>query len=270
MKKIKRIGIVFDEAKTEARKSAEATKKWLEDKKCQVFIENDEKEVSNNLDKLDFIITYGGDGFILEWANRIIKERFYRIPLLRVNFGRQGVLANIEPEEEYIKLGRVMNDNCIITERTRIQVEIGKGENHNFFNALNDIVIERTQARIIFFEISIIDRKGNEEKFEVRGDGIIFAPRTGSTAYIESAGGPTLLKENKFILRVVSPTDREGLSYKITPAHSIFKITKIIGKARLVIDGEEVISELEQNDLVKISKSLISTYFMEVGDVDKI
>jgi NAD+ kinase len=269
MEKIWKIGIVFDETKTEARKSAEATKKWLEDKKCQVFIEDERKLVSNNLDKLDFIITFGGDGFILRWANEMIQERFCMIPLLRVNFGRQGVLANIEPEEDYIKLRRVMNDNYIITERTRIQAEIGKGENHKFFNALNDIIIERTQARIISFEIIIIDRKGNEEKFEARGDGIIFSTRTGSTAYAESAGGPTLLKENKFILRMISPTDREGLSYKITPTHFIFKITKIKGKARLVIDGEEVISELKQNDLVKISKSPISTYFMEIGDVEK-
>ncbi len=269
MKKIKRIGIVFDEAKTEAIKSAEATKKLLENKKCRVFIENNAKEVSNNLDKLDFIITFGGDGFILRWANKVIQEKFYRIPFLRVNLGKQGMLANIERKELFTKLSRAIDNNYIIMERTRIQAEIMKRGNYKIFDALNDIVIERTQAKIISLETVIRDWQGDKVKFEARGDGIIFSTRTGSTAYAESAGGPTLLKENKFILRVVSPTDRESLSYKIISFYSIFEITKIKGKARLVIDGKEVIAELKQNDLVKISKSPISTYFMEIGDVEK-
>ena len=264
---IKRIGIVYDSIKKEAKQLAEEVNGWLENEGCQVFIQSADKI----LEETDFIITFGGDGLVLKWADKVARNTFFKIPFLRVNFGKQGALTNIEPADVFSKLRQVMNENYIITERTRIQAEVVSKRDKSITvsaDGLNEIVIERTQVRTISFETIIRNPKGDDQIFKTRGDAIIFATRTGSTAYAESAGGPTLIKENRFILRVVSPTDRESLPYTIRPSDSIFSITKIDGNTRLVVDGS-TLEELGKDDLVIIKKAPKSSYFMEIGDVEK-
>ncbi len=255
-----KVGIVYDPRKEEAKRLALEVRDWLKKRKHQVFL-----RLGNSvLENLDFIITFGGDGLILHTANKVAT---YKTPLLRVNFGYVGFLANIKPAETFEKLSAMLDgNNYIIAKRTRIEILV-KDESGNLLvrrDALNDIVVKRVSAQAIACEVII-----GSKCYEYRGDGIIFATRTGSTAYAESAGGPTLIKDDKLILRVISPSNREQMPYLIKPDDTVFEIRKVSGKMRLAVDGKKV-TGLRGNEQIVIQRSPQETLFIEVGDVSKI
>ena len=254
-----KIGIVYDHKKSAAKELALETRDWLKKRKHQVFL-----RLNNSvIEKLDFVVTFGGDGLVLHTANKVAA---HKIPLLRINLGYVGFLANIGSKEALEKLAEMLDkNNYIIAKRTRIKVLIKDKQGDLLVkDALNDIVIERIGTRAIICEVVV-----NGECKRYRGDGIIFATRTGSTAYAESAGGPTLIRDDKFILRVVSPSDREQLPCLIKPDNTVFEISGISGKARLVADGEKIMS-LNGDERIIVQRSLQETLFIEVGDVEKI
>ena len=250
-----KLGIIYDDRKTEAKALAMKTKTWLENKGYAI---------RDNAINSDFIITFGGDGFILQIANEIVSKNL-SIPIIRVNLGHIGALANIEPEEIFERLQQFLSGDYIIKKRTRIKAEIYSDTGLKILtqkiDALNEIVIERLQTKVISFEIVIDSR----EKIERSGDGIIFATQTGSTAYNHATGGQVLVKD-RIVFSVISPNQSEGGLIK--PITSIFKISKIEGEARLVADGNEVMS-LSEDKVVIIKKSEKDTYFVEIGDIER-
>lgn len=254
------IGIVYDKDKSAAKEKAMEAANWLRDRKHRVYLKFSDKI----LKRLDFLITFGGDGLVLHTANRI---KDYEIPIIRVNFGYVGFLTNIEPEAMETELSKIFeHNNYIITKRNRIKVSVWS-ESYDVIlegDALNDIVIERAETRAIAIRV-LAD--GIERQY--RGDGVIFATRTGSSAYAESSGGPTLIKDNKFILRVVASSNRELLPYLILPSDIQFQVNEIIGEARLVIDGEKAMN-IKKGQRVTIRKSSKPTLFIEIGDVGKV
>lgn len=255
-----KIGIFYDWNKPEAKVLAFQVKDWLEARKHQVFL----KLIDNIKSNLDFIITFCGDGLILKVADKVKK---YKIPMLRVNFGYVGFLSNVKPGEVFEKISEMIDrGNYIIVKRARIEVilrnEAGKIIAQK--DALNDIVIERRDTKSVTFRV-LIDGTRNE----YRGDALIFATRTGSTGYAESAGGPTLINENRFILRVVSSSNRELLPYLIRPSETTFIVDGILGRVRLVADGEKI-ANLKEGQTVEIRKSEQETLFIEIGEVEKI
>jgi len=255
-----KIGIVYDRKKPEAKKLALEIKKWLGERKHEVLLPLKKSAIP----ALDFIVTFGGDGLVLRTANKVA---VYEIPLLRVNFGYVGFLTNIEPREALEKLSDVLDkENYIIKKRARIEVLL-KDKSGNVIaqkDALNDVVIERVGTRAIACKVSI-----NGKEKEYRGDGVIFATRTGSTAYAESAGGPTLIKDDKFILRVISPSNRESLPYLIKPDNTVFRVNKVLGRARLVVDGTKI-SNIAKECALEIGKSSQESMFMEIGDMERL
>lgn len=255
-----RIGIIIDKNKSEAVKSALLAESWLKKRGYKVYHVFGDKI----LKRLDFVITFGGDGLVLHTANKI-KE--YGIPMIRVNYGYVGALTNIMPEAMLEKLSQVFeHGNYIITKRTRIEVAVVDNREYKptiIKDALNDVVIERRGSNSIVVNVKV-DAVSNE----YRGDAVIFATRTGSTAYSECAGGPTLIDDNKFILRVVSPSNRELLPYLIKPNSVAFQVVRIVGKARLSVDGKSIL-HLKDGQLIIVRKSEMVTLFVEIGDVEK-
>lgn len=255
-----RIGIVYDKNKPEAKVSALLAEAWLRKRKHKVSFNLGD----GILKKLDFVMTFGGDGLVLHTANKI-KE--YNIPMIRVNFGYIGALTNFKPDVMFEKLSQIFeHDNYIVAKRTRIEFSVWDDSYSVILkgDALNDIVAERSETRAIAIKVL-----ADGARIQYRGDGFIFATSTGSTAYVESAGGPTLIDDGKFILRVVSPSNRELLPYLIKSSDMQFQIDEIIGKARLVVDGVKAMN-LGKGHKITIKKSKRYTLFVEIGDVEKI
>lgn len=139
-------------------------------------------------EKVDVIIVLGGDGTLLAVA-RAIGGR--SVPILGVNLGTLGFLAETSQDELYEALETVLAGGFLLEERTRLAVEVEReGEVVGSYLALNDAVFARTAlSRIVDLEV----RADGADVTTYYGDGLIVATPTGSSAYSLSAGGPLLL-----------------------------------------------------------------------------
>ncbi len=137
--------------------------------------------------EIDLAIVIGGDGTLLNVARNIAR---HRVPLIGVNVGRLGFLADISTDHMFDVIGKILDGQYRTEERFLLHAEIVRdGEVIHTFNPLNDVVLNKGNlARLIEFETYI----DGEFVSETRADGIIVATPTGSTAYALSAGGPIL------------------------------------------------------------------------------
>ena len=138
----------------------------------------------------DFVISMGGDGTFLRAAGRVGNRQ---IPILGINMGRLGFLADVLPSEIESTLDRVLSGDYIIEDHTVIKLESdGEEVSCNPF-ALNDIaVLKRDSASMI----SIKARVNGDFLVNYRADGLIIATPTGSTAYSLSNGGPIIVPQS--------------------------------------------------------------------------
>ncbi|HEX7048017.1 MAG TPA: NAD(+) kinase [Gammaproteobacteria bacterium] len=138
----------------------------------------------------DLVVVVGGDGTLLH-AARLLAPR--KVPLVGINAGRLGFLADIRPEELSSSLDAVLSGNFIEEPRALLRAEVARGNEDAWSaTALNDVVVQKCDAgRMIEFETHV---NGNYVCSH-RADGIIISTPTGSTAYALSAGGPILHPE---------------------------------------------------------------------------
>ena len=144
----------------------------------------------------DFVISIGGDGTILRSANEIGE---LSIPIIGLNKGRLGFLANSPIEIIDSIIEKITNSNYRISERTIIQVEFeGKTK-----NALNEISISRKNTTSL---ITIDTKLNNQYLNTYWADGLIISTPTGSTGYSLSCGGPIIMPDSKnLVLTPIAP-----------------------------------------------------------------
>jgi len=155
--------------------------------------------------RADFGLVLGGDGAILAAARRVAKAG---IPLLGVNLGRLGFLAEIGPAELAGTLRRLLKKMPRPVEYMMLQAEVRrKGALVRRCSAVNDIVISReAYSRLIEMTLFIDGQKVNT----FAADGIVCATPVGSTAHSLAAGGPIIAPRNKAI--VIAPLCPHTLS----------------------------------------------------------
>lgn len=198
----------------------------------------------------DVIITIGGDGTIIRYAK--IAAR-YNKPVLGINAGRMGYLANLEQNE--LSLISKLKDKDYFTER-RMMINVSIVENGKQIGehtALNDAVITSG------FISRIIDVSANVagDSISYRADGIIISTPTGSTAYSMSAGGPII--DPLMQSMCITPICSHSLAAKpiLMSANSTIKL-KAFSKKRteiyLTIDGRKV-SAVKPHTEIFIKKS---------------
>jgi NAD+ kinase len=135
----------------------------------------------------DLMVAVGGDGSMLH-AARLAAP--CGIPVLGINRGRLGFLADISPSELTTRVDEILAGNYVSDRRAMLQTTlISNGAPDRHCHALNDVVLQKWQTgRILDFETYIDDRYVNTHG----GDGLVIATATGSTAYALSCGGPIL------------------------------------------------------------------------------
>jgi NAD+ kinase len=136
---------------------------------------------------IDLAVVVGGDGTLLNAARSLAP---CRVPIIGVNLGRLGFLADISADSMLEQIGRILDGDYQTERRLLLGAEImRKGKIVHAATAFNDVVVTKGDiARLIEFEIYL----GGEFVIDSRADGIIVASPTGSTAYAMSAGGPIL------------------------------------------------------------------------------
>jgi NAD+ kinase len=149
----------------------------------------------------DLIIVLGGDGSMLAAARAFSS---LEIPLLCINLGRLGFLADIPLDEMEPILDQIFAGNLLEEQRLLLNMEILQGDQVIASSiALNDIVLHKWEnLRMVEFETFVDDRSVHRQ----RADGMIVATPTGSTAYALSSGGPITDPAMEAILLVpISP-----------------------------------------------------------------
>ena len=148
----------------------------------------------------DFVISMGGDGTFLKAASRVGKKN---IPILGVNMGRLGFLADISPDDIEHCLNALHNDDYAVESRALIQIEADGAPLGDFSFALNDVaILKRDTASMISIRASVNGQYLNT----YQADGLIVSTPTGSTAYSLSNGGPIIVPGTKvFSMTAVAP-----------------------------------------------------------------
>lgn len=136
---------------------------------------------------LELVMVLGGDGTILK-AAEVVRET--ATPLMGINLGHVGFLAESEREGFSNAVARVVDKDYLVKERLTLDVRVLVGGKEVFRTwALNEATVEKSAAEKMLEVIVEIDKKPLSS---FGCDGIIMATPTGSTAYAFSAGGPVV------------------------------------------------------------------------------
>ncbi len=174
------------------------------------------KDIHTELKSADMLLCFGGDGTLLHSARM---ARSYHVPVLGVNMGSVGFMAELEAGE-LEQLRRLPRGDYRLEHRMMLDLKVLRGERCIFRDtALNDVVISNgAVARVL--DMTVYGDK--DVMMEFSGDGVVVSTPTGSTAYSMSAGGP-----------IVEPTAENII---VTPicAHDLMTKSLVLGRDRVV------------------------------------
>ena len=161
---------------------------------------NAAKIFTNDDFQADFVISMGGDGTFLKAASRV-REKM--IPILGVNMGRLGFLADVSPADIERCVEAIYQDDFSVENRALIKVETDGEPLEGYDCALNDVaILKRDTASMISIHASI----NGDHLTTYQADGLVVSTPTGSTAYSLSNGGPIIVPGTKvFSMTAVAP-----------------------------------------------------------------
>ncbi len=198
----------------------------------------------------ELVLTLGGDGTLLRVASY---ANHYQIPLLGINLGHLGFLAELE-KDEIEELPRILRNGFECTERMMLNVNVIRdGKSIAEAIVLNDAVIRSRSGKPAQIEVS--DQEG--ELIDYFCDGFIIATPTGSTAYSLSAGGPILEpRSSSIVLTPICPHTLNARSLVFGSEHDLL-YTKVANadkiQAVLECDGSEL-TPIFAGDLVCVNR----------------
>ena len=263
---IKRIGIVLKPHQPDALKTLCEVVKWLADRQIQLIgtpdIERERIEHETGCAvpivateqlaaNVDLIMVLGGDGTMIATARMVGDSE---VPVLGINYGGLGYLAEFRIEELYSALEAILSNNVRLDKRVMLDVELLRGDEViNKNRVLNDVVINKSAlARIIEIDAYMNDLFVNS----FRADGLIVSTPTGSTAYNLSAGGPVIFPSMNAV--VVTPICPFTLSNRpiVVPDDAVIELRLKTEQedVALTLDGQ-VGFPLKVEDKVVIRKS---------------
>jgi NAD+ kinase len=205
----------------------------------------DEREVAK---RADLVIAIGGDGTLLHAARNVAARD---VPLVGINRGRLGFLTDVTPEHLREALNAILAGKYLAERRLTLAAQLGKRSKSSSF-ALNDVVLQKGDTgRLLDFTTEVDSVYVNTH----RGDGLIVATPTGSTAYALSCGGP-IIQPNVDAL-VMVPICPHTLSDRplVLPSSSVIRVTLDNAggsEAHVVCDGESV-ARMAAGDVLTIS-----------------
>ena len=260
--KFNTIGIITKPEVESARQTLQSLCDFLKNKNCNVILDEQTPDIINNCDfkkasrktigkQCDLAIVIGGDGTIL---NAVRSLAHAHVPLLGINVGRLGFLADISPEKLETSLDEILNGSYREEQRFLLEMQVFR-DNKLIFegDAFNDVVVHiRDVARMIEFETRINDEFVNHQ----RADGIVVSTPTGSTAYALSSGGPILHATLDAITLV--PISPHTLSSRPLVVHADSQINILIcntkgGIAQATCDGH-LSTDVHVGDHIKVKR----------------
>lgn len=268
--KIKKVGIVAKSTHSQAKDLVREISEILREKKLEIVVDQETLyllddtaimvESRSNLTNIcDLILVLGGDGTLISVCRHPAKKP----PLIiGVNLGTLGFLTEITIAELKESIASVIAEKAVLEKRSLLSAEISlKDKLTKQTFAINDIVVSKeTIARIFPTKVSI----DNKPAAIMKGDGVIIASPSGSTAYSLAAGGSIVHPSVDAIL--ITPICPHSLTSRplVIPGKSVVEL-EIESDADqfasyLTVDGQEGFS-LTAGDKVKITTSEYSVLF---------
>jgi NAD+ kinase len=257
---IRKIGISLKPDQPQLGELVHEIEKWLRDRGIEVLLGEEAAKASGLpgmprseiAGEVDLMVVLGGDGMLLAVA-RAIGDR--AVPVLGVNLGTLGYLAEISLDELFPTLEAVLAGRLQTETRMRLDVHAERdGREIGHYLALNDAVIARTAlSRMIDLQTWADDA----EVTTYHGDGLIVATPTGSSAYSLSAGGPLLLPGISAI--VLTPICPHALTQRPLVLPKMCRVVISVldtrgGEVHLTVDGQ-VGCELQEGDRISVRTS---------------
>ncbi len=275
---VRRIGVTVKPNQPETLKTACLVADWCEERhitlvaspeferlrvgteyaKCKVEI----TDLQSFAQGVDAMVVLGGDGTMIATA-RTLGER--EIPVLGVNHGRLGYLAEFREEELILALERVIKGDYTLKPRVMFHAEVRRGDEQMVAShILNDAVISKgALARIIEIEVWL----STEFVGRFRADGLIVSTPTGSTAYNLSAGGPLVFPTmNAMILTPICPHTLSNRPL-VVPDDAVLemRLKTPAEEVALTLDGQ-IGFRLEMDDRVIVTKGQVQLNLVQPPD----
>ena len=218
--------------------------------------------LDRDLNWADLVICFGGDGTILHMAKAATR---HRIPILGVNIGTMGFIAELE-SSELSELARLARGEYTVDSRLMLDVTVRRGNDLIFHDiALNDVAITKgAVARIVHLNV----RCDGVQAMDFGGDGLLVSTPTGSTAYSLSAGGPIVEPDARSIL--LTPICAHDIVTKCIVTSDKRSITVTMAQnarrnAFLSVDGGRAF-KMSMGDVASITCSRLETRLIRLKD----
>lgn len=161
----------------------------------------DDSHIFSSYDfEADLAISLGGDGTFLR-AARFVNNK--GIPILGINIGHLGFMADVNPEDIPHIINDICNKNYVVERRSVLEVALPEPNPEVFPFALNEVaVLKQDISSMIKIRVTV----NGEYLTTYSADGLVIATPTGSTGYALSAGGPVVVPQSKsLVLTAVAP-----------------------------------------------------------------
>ncbi len=260
---LKYVGLLFHPYIPATRVVAAEMSQFLEKRGADTWVASswDEPAARRHLGKTDLLIALGGDGTLLR-AGRLAAG--YGVPILGVNMGRLGFLAEVSPDAWQEALGRVLEGDYWLEERLMLDAEVHRdGQMLGTYRALNDVVVSRgTLARVIRVTAHV---DGGRLTTYV-ADGVIVSTPTGSTGYALAAGGPILPPQLKNMLIIaIAPHLSLNRAVVLDEGSEVWLDVETDHQVILTVDGQFEV-EMRHGDRLIVRASPYSACFVRLRE----
>ena len=234
----------------------------------EVFLCESITDLQNHtINAFSYAIVFGGDGTMVS----VCRELAGTVPVLGVNLGNLGFITDVPASTSASEIIDILEDEKYHREtRSMLLCEIShhnpadQTTHDHTARALNDVVISRNTGKSLEFEVEI----NGKFAYKCRGDGVIVATPTGSTAYAMSAGG-SIIEPTSQVIEII-PMFPQTLSHRplIISNESIVKITMTQVTADVFYDGIDLHGDLRAGDSILISKFIKHIYLVHPKQYD--
>jgi NAD+ kinase len=214
-----------------------------EQKPCHAFTSFDDFDKN-----CDLMISIGGDGTFLETIPYVVR---LQMPIIGINSGRLGFLANISKENITEAFQAILSGNYTFEYRTLIFVQQPEGIFGNMNFALNDITIHKSNSSLITIDAYINDEFLNT----YWTDGLIISTPTGSTAYSLSVGGPIVVPGSGNL--IIAPISSHNLTVRplIVPDTNTITLKVKSRSGNFSITADNRTMQINKPEVFRIGKS---------------
>ena len=269
----KKIGFVTNIEKDPTQQETKKMVDFVLKKGCEVYVSETFSDVhpdviatssSEMYKSVDFVVVIGGDGTILRVAR---SAAIFDTPILGINFGTLGYLADVEKVNAIDAIEKVLNGDFTIENRMMLEPYVERGcVSHEINLALNEVCITNSVcSRMIKLSVEV-----NGEYFDTfRADGIIVSTPTGSTAYNLSAGGPILSPHTELMtITHICPHTLYARPFVIDGNDVVrIRVQSNYNNVQMSCDGQSTV-QMKNDDVIVVKKSRYVTRIIKTTNMN--